>query len=438
MKNISFYLLNVLFLFAIVFFGLSDTVPAEYILNNTSPNPVGSGARALGMGGAFIGVADDATAASWNPGGMTQLKKSEISLVGRVVDKKETYEVNDYSSAIENINFNCNYLSVVLPFSLKNRNMVFALNYQQLYDYNLEIKFKTFIPNNQGSLNLVNIEYKRTGYLSPVGVAYSIQVIPEVSIGVTMNFWRNFWGINQIKETYNVSSDFIYESNLIHQENTVKYDTDFKGFNTNYGIFCRPFAPLSIGAVYKSSFKADIKMKYSQTQKIQNNLTHYPSRDIDLNFEMPESYGIGVAYKFTDTFKMSFDIYKTRWSKYIVIDSERNEYSGITGELNKNAEVDDTIQLRTGSEWLCINKNKQLSIPIRFGFFYDPIPDQGSPIDVFGISTGTGYSTPRYAFDIFYQYKKSYNETSMENKDDWIPKEFYEHMAYISVIFYLL
>ncbi len=31
----------------------------------SSPNPVGSGARALGMGGAFIAVADDATAASW-------------------------------------------------------------------------------------------------------------------------------------------------------------------------------------------------------------------------------------------------------------------------------------------------------------------------------------------------------------------------------------
>ena len=36
---------------------------------NASPNIIGSGARALGMGGAFIAVADDATAASWNPGG---------------------------------------------------------------------------------------------------------------------------------------------------------------------------------------------------------------------------------------------------------------------------------------------------------------------------------------------------------------------------------
>ena len=45
----------------------------------SSLNPVGSGARALGMGGAFIAVADDATAASWNPGGLTQLERPEIS-----------------------------------------------------------------------------------------------------------------------------------------------------------------------------------------------------------------------------------------------------------------------------------------------------------------------------------------------------------------------
>ena len=51
----------------------------EKVVSASSPNPVGSGARAMGMGGAFIAVADDATAASWNPAGLTQLKRPEIS-----------------------------------------------------------------------------------------------------------------------------------------------------------------------------------------------------------------------------------------------------------------------------------------------------------------------------------------------------------------------
>ena len=44
---------------------------------------VGSGARAFGMGGAFIAIADDATAASWNPGGLGQLERPEFSFVIR-------------------------------------------------------------------------------------------------------------------------------------------------------------------------------------------------------------------------------------------------------------------------------------------------------------------------------------------------------------------
>lgn len=52
-------------------------------------NPVGSGARALGMGSAFVAVADDATAASWNPGGLIQLDRAEISIVGDVISRTD-------------------------------------------------------------------------------------------------------------------------------------------------------------------------------------------------------------------------------------------------------------------------------------------------------------------------------------------------------------
>ena len=38
------------------------------------------GARALGMGGAFLGLADDASAAEANPAGLTILRKAELSI----------------------------------------------------------------------------------------------------------------------------------------------------------------------------------------------------------------------------------------------------------------------------------------------------------------------------------------------------------------------
>ena len=41
----------------------------------------GFGARALGMGGAFVSIADDASAIYWNPAGLVQLESSQILLM---------------------------------------------------------------------------------------------------------------------------------------------------------------------------------------------------------------------------------------------------------------------------------------------------------------------------------------------------------------------
>lgn len=73
-KRLLFFILLVAFFSFIVpghAFNLFDRIGIA-----SSPNPVGSGARAIGMGGAFIGIADDATAASWNPAGLIQLEKT--------------------------------------------------------------------------------------------------------------------------------------------------------------------------------------------------------------------------------------------------------------------------------------------------------------------------------------------------------------------------
>jgi len=60
---------------------------------------IGVGARAVGMGGAFVATADDATALYWNPGGLVRLKRSEVIFV-------HTQWLAD---------FNFDYAGVVLP-----------------------------------------------------------------------------------------------------------------------------------------------------------------------------------------------------------------------------------------------------------------------------------------------------------------------------------
>src|SRR5690349_11819736 len=41
----------------------------------------GAGARSLAMGAAFVGVSDDASATYWNPAGLSQVTRKEITLM---------------------------------------------------------------------------------------------------------------------------------------------------------------------------------------------------------------------------------------------------------------------------------------------------------------------------------------------------------------------
>jgi long-chain fatty acid transport protein len=59
---------------------LCSDAPAQVVIEPPAVNP---GARSLGFGGAFVAVADDATAAWSNPSGLMQLLRPEISAEGR-------------------------------------------------------------------------------------------------------------------------------------------------------------------------------------------------------------------------------------------------------------------------------------------------------------------------------------------------------------------
>lgn len=74
MKRFNLYCACVL----IPFFMVGTSQAAKYAGEFLS---LGVGARPLGMGGAFVAVADDASATYWNPAGLAQLRQQEISVM---------------------------------------------------------------------------------------------------------------------------------------------------------------------------------------------------------------------------------------------------------------------------------------------------------------------------------------------------------------------
>src|SRR6185437_2420887 len=52
----------------------------------------GVGARSLGMGGAFVSVADDSSATYWNPAGLSQITRKEVSLMEATLFADTAYD----------------------------------------------------------------------------------------------------------------------------------------------------------------------------------------------------------------------------------------------------------------------------------------------------------------------------------------------------------
>ncbi|HVO32500.1 MAG TPA: UPF0164 family protein, partial [Elusimicrobiota bacterium] len=76
---------------------LSVGLPAPLQATSTGGQPdeflsYGAGARSLAMGAAFVGVADDASATYWNPAGLSQITRKEISLMQATLFADTTYD----------------------------------------------------------------------------------------------------------------------------------------------------------------------------------------------------------------------------------------------------------------------------------------------------------------------------------------------------------
>ncbi len=412
----------------------------------SSPNPVGSGARALGMGGAFIAIADDATAASWNPGGLIWLDKPELSVVGAYFSRTEDNSFGLHPEADRNQSVsrtNINYISAAFPFAIAGHEMVVSVNYQNLYDFKREWNFHI----NQATdieTSTSMIDYKSNGDLSAIGLAYCIQVTENFSIGVTFNIWNDQLSPNNWESRYKHAGAGINSASRFEKEIFISDKYSFEGYNLNFGILWRNLfnGHLTIGAVFKTPFEADLTRNYYFSSNIRYpdfpdyNASYSTSLEENSSLDMPMSYGVGVAWRFSDDFTISFDIYRTHWNDFILTDSNGQEISPVTGKSPENSEIDPTNQVRMGMEYLGFQTEKYV-FPITCGLFYDPAPASGSPDDFYGFSIGTGITDKfHFTFDIAYQFRFG-KDTGSSILETWkFSQDVYEHKIYSSLIVY--
>ena len=117
---------------ALLLSATASAVDVTVVPFDGSPIPIGAGARALGMGGAFTAIADDATANTWNPAGMAQLERPELSINGGWYARSTSADggSSDHQSTLA-----LDHMSVVWPFFVLGTQQTVGLAWQRQFDF---------------------------------------------------------------------------------------------------------------------------------------------------------------------------------------------------------------------------------------------------------------------------------------------------------------
>ncbi len=398
--------------FFVLFMFLALSLFSQSALNKSAFNIFGFGARAMGMGGAFIAVADDATAASWNPAGLSQMVSSEFSLVYDMYQGDITWEdyeeVNwedGYSYIGQSIKdegssdySSISFLSYSMPVEIGGKNLVWQLSYSNLssppdfenkYSYNRTFYFEgdeIYTEDLNGKL-----EMDGSGSFKTLTFSLSSQITSNFHLGISLNYLDTNY-----KEKYKDSGEITNSLNeyyIYSSSGSTKYD--FSDFYFDFGFLYKTKF-ISFGGVYHSGFKASGEL----SQSYEDLNTPFASNSYDVDIKWPSGYGFGVAIYPVKSLTFAIDYSKANWKdgeiKYVDYDyTDFFPYQGYDRQFN-------TSSLRFGLEYVLMPK-ENFVIPLRAGYFKeDRIASWfvgGEKPEVDGWTVGSGLTFKNFQFD---------------------------------------
>lgn len=387
---------------------------SQNALNRGAFNILGFGARAMGMGGAFTAVADDATAASWNPAGLSQMTSSEFSLVYDMYkgdmtwnDYEEEELSNGYSYVWQSVedsgssDYNSlSFFSYSMPFNLKNKNLVWQISYSNLSsppDYENEYHYNGMVYYMGEGIYTEDLNgvYKLSGSGSFKTLTFSLasQLFSNFHLGISLNYLDTNYkekSSNSGSTTTSLGDYSVYSSSYSR-----KYD--FSDFYFDFGFLYKT-KYFSFGGVYHSGFKAsgELSESYEDLLNPEENWTS------DVDVEWPSGYGFGVAFYPVQNITFAIDYSKSNWEDGKITFPDNSSYYfpylGYDKQFN-------TTSLRFGLEYVLLVK-ENFVVPLRAGYFKEDriaaaFVGADKP-EMDGWSIGSGLTVKNFQFDFAY------------------------------------
>lgn len=405
------------FLVAAILLCLPAFSYAQYI-GITSPgllefNTLGGGARAAGMGGAHLGIAEGEMAYSWNPAAMIFTDKTKIGLqLVSFADKfnsvfiHENYylypEPNIQPLETKRSHFSLNFGGFTAPFTFMDRDWAIGGGYRNIFDMVSEYE----VPGFAGTQN----SFIQDRGIDAVSLAIANRVMEGVGIGLTANAYiRN----SEYNQYLGASSLFISTG----QDTSIvdawrNFNSHFSGFNLDLGISA-DFGMVKGGAVIHTPY--DLKQDAKWTRSIV--IPPEPIGAVDrikYTYNMPLSYSIGIGVVPIENFTLAFDFDSRPLSE---VDVHTDWEQIIVSDSTFNLGWEDVNQFRIGAEYIL--DAGFADIPVRAGFRNEPsvskemiswvygVETEGDQIEANILTFGTGLYFEKIWFDAAYQMGSS-------------------------------
>jgi long-chain fatty acid transport protein len=364
---------------------LSVVCASQVLANGLNLN--GCGSKAIGMGGAFIGLADDASAVFWNPGGLTQLERPTLFGYEANLFPTGTYKFDAYK-------IDAQTQSKVYPAG--------AFGFLRPVGKKLVVGAEIYAPAGTGAKwdgndlkpLTSNVAYEWESYNNIITFAPTVayKLTTRVSIGASFNVSH---GTLQLK-----------------RPGVGQYEEDLTGWivGGTVGLHVRPSEKVSVGFAVRTpsnlKLKGDATMGGAAAYKLPDKST------AEREATWPLWVGGGIAVKPTAKLTFTADAQLTNWKKIQTIDITYGDATWqatrkhpLLGRGFENSFIlnwKNATQLRAGVEY-ALNKTWAL----RAGYYYDPSPSPAETLNVllpestYHVPTaGLGYKGKRLSVDV--------------------------------------
>jgi long-subunit fatty acid transport protein len=367
---------------------------ADYTaLNANSFRFFGGGARAMAMGNAFIGLADDASGGSWNPAGIYQMDKPLLSASYNMFRPRGEFTFDGDSIPIPEATTNnlqlkgLSHFSFIAPVHIKGHPWVFNFNYVRNNDQSLLVDIKANPESNLDPDSYLN----RESFLQTFNFGFSTRLYDRLSFGVVANIYdARETDIQKDRIAYDSVINFDGSSIEVMRESTVTDSTSSNGFNFLIGLMYK-LDKVSFGATVRTPFQ----FKHNSDLIIERLTTHQGlaySFDSDTTFDdnnlskqgSPLAVGFGVAFAPKENMNFTLDFNFDKYGSVSWFTNTSTEISpgGERTDLYEETPIDWNNAFGVGSGVEYIFATDYGQIPLRAGFRFNQLPQPKEFVEI--------------------------------------------------------